>query len=65
MTDDRKTADRIRIGTAGWSYPDWKGQVYPKPPPRGFDPLSYLARLWPCLRWAQAVFHGAIVVDDR
>src|SRR5919109_731050 len=35
---------RIRIGPAGWSYPDWEGQVYPKPKPRGFDPLAYLAQ---------------------
>ncbi len=33
----------IRIGTAGWEYRDWNGIVYPKPRPRGFDPLSYLA----------------------
>jgi uncharacterized protein YecE (DUF72 family) len=32
-----------RIGLAGWSYPDWKGRVYPPKPPRGFDPLEYLA----------------------
>jgi uncharacterized protein YecE (DUF72 family) len=41
---DAKASHRIRIGTAGWSYPDGKGQVYPKPQPRGFDPLSYLAQ---------------------
>jgi uncharacterized protein YecE (DUF72 family) len=33
----------IRIGPAGWSYPDWKGSVYPRQTPRGFDPLAYLA----------------------
>ena len=33
----------IRVGTAGWDYPDWKGIVYPAPRPRGFDPLSFLA----------------------
>jgi uncharacterized protein YecE (DUF72 family) len=33
----------MRIGLAGWSYPDWKGRVYPAKPPRGFDPLEYLA----------------------
>lgn len=37
-------ADHIRIGTAGWSYPDWQGQVYPARPGRGFDPLAYLAQ---------------------
>src|SRR5918996_3256205 len=43
---DKTAPDRIRIGPAGWSYPDWKGQVYPKPQPRGFDPLAYLAQFF-------------------
>jgi uncharacterized protein YecE (DUF72 family) len=34
----------IRFGPAGWDYPDWRGAVYPADPPRGFDPLAYLAR---------------------
>ncbi len=33
----------LRIGTAGWSYPDWNGVVFPKRVPTGFDPLRYLA----------------------
>jgi uncharacterized protein YecE (DUF72 family) len=33
----------LRIGPAGWSYDDWAGVVYPKPQPRGFDPLAFLA----------------------
>ncbi len=33
----------IRVGVAGWSYDDWKALVYPSEPPRGFDPLPYLA----------------------
>ena len=33
----------IRFGPAGWDYPDWAGKVYPKPKPKGFDPLRYLA----------------------
>jgi uncharacterized protein YecE (DUF72 family) len=34
---------KIRVGPAGWDYPDWKGAVYPRKPPKGFDPLPYLA----------------------
>jgi uncharacterized protein YecE (DUF72 family) len=34
----------IRVGPAGWDYPDWQGIVYPKPKPKGFDPLAYLSR---------------------
>lgn len=33
----------IRCGTAGWSYDDWAGIVYPAPRPKNFDPLRYLA----------------------
>jgi uncharacterized protein YecE (DUF72 family) len=44
MEEDRGTPDHIRVGPAGWSYPDWVGQVYPQPQPRGFDPLTYLAQ---------------------
>ena len=61
----------IRIGPAGWSYPDWEGKVYPAVKPPGFHPLSYLARFFDCIeinstfyamprrehseRWAQIV----------
>src|SRR5690242_7846 len=34
----------IRFGPAGWDYKDWAGIVYPRPAPRGFDPLAHLAR---------------------
>jgi uncharacterized protein YecE (DUF72 family) len=44
MSQDHAAAGRILVGPAGWSYKDWEGQVYPKPKPRGFDALSYLAR---------------------
>ncbi|HEV8112051.1 MAG TPA: DUF72 domain-containing protein [Planctomycetota bacterium] len=33
----------IRVGPAGWSYPDWEGRVYPVPHPPGFHPLAFLA----------------------
>ncbi len=39
----------IRFGPAGWSYSDWAGVVYPQPRPKGFDPLSYLARFFDTL----------------
>ena len=35
---------RIHVGTAGWSYKDWEGVLYPTPHPKGFDPLEYLSR---------------------
>ena len=36
----------IRVGTAGWHYEDWNGTVYPRPRPRGFDPLETLSHLF-------------------
>lgn len=36
----------IRIGPAGWSYPDWEGIVYPSPRPRDFRESSYLAQFF-------------------
>lgn len=33
----------IRVGVAGWSYPDWEGAVYPRTKGRGFHPLAFLA----------------------
>ena len=39
----------IRVGPAGWSYPDWEGIVYPRPKPRGFHPLPFLARTFDCV----------------
>ncbi|MEO8433097.1 MAG: DUF72 domain-containing protein [Acidobacteriota bacterium] len=36
----------VRVGTAGWSYEDWKGIVYPLRAPRGFDPLELMASLF-------------------
>ncbi len=33
----------VRIGTAGWSYRDWEGVVYPPGSGRSFDRLEYLS----------------------
>lgn len=34
---------KYHVGTAGWSYEDWNGIVYPVPKARGFHALPYLA----------------------
>lgn len=39
----------IRVGTAGFSYRDWEGIVYPSPHPRDFDPLAWLAGFFSCI----------------
>jgi uncharacterized protein YecE (DUF72 family) len=33
----------IRVGPAGWSYPDWSGYVYPSRRPKGFHEATFLA----------------------
>jgi uncharacterized protein YecE (DUF72 family) len=37
-------AVNIRVGPAGWSYPDWRGNVYPRKLGRSFQPLPFLAK---------------------
>src|SRR5579859_6375516 len=41
----RKTA-KIRVGPAGWSYPDWSGYAYPARKPKGFHEVTYLAEFF-------------------
>jgi uncharacterized protein YecE (DUF72 family) len=36
----------IRVGPAGWSYPDWFGYVYPKRRGKGFHEATYLAEFF-------------------
>ena len=40
------TEHTLRIGPAGWSYPDWSGYVYPPKKPRGFHEAAYLAEFF-------------------
>src|SRR5450756_860725 len=35
---------KIYIGTAGWSYKDWEGIVYPAQIKKSLHPVEYLAR---------------------
>ena len=39
----------IRVGTAGWSYPDWEGVVYPKGAAGSSDALPLLVRMFDTL----------------
>lgn len=36
----------IYLGTAGWSYKDWEGTVYPRGAPRSFDRLAFISSLF-------------------
>ncbi len=36
----------VRVGPAGWSYPDWAGYVYPSRRVKGFHEAAYLAQFF-------------------
>ncbi len=36
----------IYVGTAGWSYKDWEGTVYPRGAPKSFDRLAFISSLF-------------------
>lgn len=64
----------IRVGPAGWSYPDWEGRVYPRRKPKGFHPLRQLARWFDCVEVNSSFYavpsakncaHWAELVHDR
>jgi uncharacterized protein YecE (DUF72 family) len=41
--DSSAPVHNVRVGPAGWSYPDWAGYVYPLRRSRGFHEATYLA----------------------
>jgi uncharacterized protein YecE (DUF72 family) len=46
MNARNKNTATVRVGPAGWSYPDWKGYVYPERKPKGFHEAEYLAQFF-------------------
>jgi len=44
--DTSAPASIVRIGPAGWSYPDWAGYVYPSRRAKGFHEATYLAEFF-------------------
>jgi uncharacterized protein YecE (DUF72 family) len=53
MPSPKKTSSKaatsnaiIRVGPAGWSYPDWSGYVYPSRRGKGFHEATYLAEFF-------------------
>lgn len=47
----------IRVGPAGWDYPDWQGIVYPGPKSKRFDPLAYLSHYFRTIE-INSTFYG-------
>ena len=55
-----KQAPRIRVGTAGWSYKDWDGVLYPPEVTRKkIHPVEYLARFFDVIE-INTSFYGHI-----
>ncbi len=49
----------LRVGPAGWNYPHWDSLVYPRPQPRGFHPLEFLADRFDTIEISDS-FHGFV-----
>lgn len=47
-TPGRGIVKKFWVGTAGWSYKDWKGTVYPGKTRRDFKPLQFLTDYFDC-----------------
>jgi len=43
---DSQPLGNVRVGIAGWDYPDWKGIVYPSGMPKSTHALTYLSTLF-------------------
>ncbi len=52
-----KAPPNARVGVAGWSYPDWKGLVYPQRPGADFDPLPFLASRFGAIEVDSSFYH--------
>jgi len=48
---------RILVGPAGWSYPDWKGILYPTRRPKGFHEAAYLADFFDTIEINTSFYH--------
>ena len=51
------SAETIRVGPAGWSYPDWAGIVYPAKKLRGFHEAAYLAEFFDTIEINSSFYH--------
>jgi uncharacterized protein YecE (DUF72 family) len=52
----------IRVGPAGWSYPDWAGYVYPSRRPKNFHEATYLAQFFDTIE-INTSFYGPLRAD--
>jgi uncharacterized protein YecE (DUF72 family) len=61
----RSTAEaraNLRIGPAGWSYPDWNGYVYPTRKPKNFHEATFLAQFFDTIE-INTSFYAPLRID--
>lgn len=49
--------EHLRVGPAGWIYPDWKGRFYPESTPRDFSELTFLAEHFDFVEINSSYYH--------
>jgi len=54
---DSASSSIIRVGPAGWSYPDWFGFVYPARKSKGFHEAAYLAEFFDTIEINSSFYH--------
>lgn len=59
MSHEHKTASKaiLRVGPAGWSYPDWFGYVYPSHRSKDFHEAAYLAEYFDTIEINTSFYH--------
>lgn len=56
-TTEPTSKSLIRVGPAGWSFPDWFGFVYPPRRPKGFHEAAYLAEFFDAIEINSSFYH--------
>ena len=54
---DLETLNNVRVGPAGWDYPDWKGIVYPPRMPKSLHPLRLLCSMFDMVEVNSTFYH--------
>jgi uncharacterized protein YecE (DUF72 family) len=57
LTIAQPNPPRILVGPAGWSYPDWKGILYPPRRGKGFHEAAYLAEFFDTIEINTSFYH--------
>jgi len=50
-------AQKLFVGTTGWSYPDWSNLIYPSRRPKDFSELAFISRLFNVVEINTTYYH--------